>query len=518
MSALITQFLAARRCGTPIVAIQTADPAATMAAVCEAVPQTFPHGSGKSAIQRAVCKIEWDFVRGFTGRNSESRDVVKEVVGEFDDSKANPPMALVIAARFPSETLLFVHLANRWSSEPAWVQACWLLRDGFKVDRRMLVLLGPSISLPAELSGDVIVLDEPLPNGDQLRAIVAEQFEAAAEDDEFCKATGWEDRAAEQLPRAVKALQGLPAFQAEQVTAMALRRDGLDLDALWESKRKQIEQTPGLRVWRGQDSFAAIGGCATIKGFLSKIMHGKSAPSAIVFIDEIEKAMGGTKGDSSGTSLDQLGVILSYMQDNAATGVIFVGAAGVAKSAIAKAAGAEIGIPTIQLDLGACKSKWIGDSEGQIRNALKVVTATSNGKSLWIATCNGIADLPPELRRRFTLGTFFFDLPDRSERLAIWAIWTTHYQLPQSDLPRDDGWTGAEIRQCCDLAWRLGCSLTEAAAFVVPISKSAPDALERLRSGSEGRFLSASYPGVYTRENPAESKPEKTRRKLELAE
>lgn len=513
MSQLISQFLSARRCGTPIIAVQTADPAATIAAVCAAVPQSYKHGGQ----DRAVCKIEWDLVRGFTGRDTASRDVVKDIVGKFDASQNNPPVALVMAAKLPSETLLFVHLAHRWAVCPSmgssWVQACWLLRDVFKVDRRTLVLLGPSITLPAELAGDVIVLDEPLPNSEQLRAIVEEQFEAAADDDQFDGAAVMES----QLPRAVEALQGLPAFQAEQVTALALRRDGLDLESLWDSKRRQIEQTPGLRVWRGGDSFDAIGGCAVVKQFVGDIMRGEARPNAVVFVDEIEKMLGGSHGDSSGVSQDQLGVLLSYMQDHNSTGMIFVGPPGAAKSAIAKAAGNRAGIPTIQLDLGAAKGSLVGQSEANIRSALKVITAVSNGRSLWIATCNGIADLPPELRRRFTLGTFFFDLPDEDERRAIWSIWQKHYSLPTADcrLPTDAGWTGAEIKQCCDLAWRLKCSIEQAAAFVVPVSRSAPDALERLRSGAEGRFLSASHPGVYTRE--PKSADHRSRRRLQVA-
>jgi hypothetical protein len=46
-----------------------------------------------------------------------------------------------------------------------------------------------------------------------------------------------------------------------------------------------------------------------------------------------------------------------------------------------------------------------------------------SGRSLWIATCNSIASLPPELRRRLALGTFFFDLPASDERQHIWNIY-----------------------------------------------------------------------------------------------
>jgi hypothetical protein len=144
----------------------------------------------------------------------------------------------------------------------------------------------------------------------------------------------------------------------------------------------------------------------------------------------------------------------------------------------------------------------VHNSEAQLRAALKVVTSVSNGKSLWIATCNAISDLPPELRRRFTLGTFFFDLPDAAERKLIWKLYQKKYDFVPREAEKinDEGWTGAEIKQCADIAHRLGCSLAEAAGFVVPVSRSAADQLERLRTAAEGRFLSASKPGVYSRE------------------
>ena len=85
---------------------------------------------------------------------------------------------------------------------------------------------------------DIVVLDEPLPDARQLDKIIAGVFKAA----------DLKPPAAEIMLRAVEAIQGLPAFSAEQITAMSLRKDGLDLDALWESKRRQIEQTPGLTL------------------------------------------------------------------------------------------------------------------------------------------------------------------------------------------------------------------------------------------------------------------------------
>jgi len=100
------------------------------------------------------------------------------------------------------------------------------------------------------------------------------------------------------------------------------------------------------------------------------------------------------------------------------------------------------------------------------------------------------------LRRRFTLGTSFFDLPSAEEREAIWNIYLRKYEV-SGDLPDDEGWTGAEIKECCRKAYRLKLSLINSARYIVPVSKSAADQIQALRKQASGRFLSASKPGVY---------------------
>lgn len=467
--ALIQQIKAARRVSVPLVAVTTPDPAATVKAIADA--------AGPEAVV-----LRWDVVEGLRivphqGPTDDpavrdAREAARAlVVGEVDPTVANPVLLLQLARKLPRGAVLFVHLANRLVADPMTIQAVWNLRDEFKRDQRMLVLLGVSCDWPAELAGDVVTLDEPLPDAETLEWILRKVHGDAGVKPE-----------AAVLARGVEAVQGLPAFQAEQVVAMSLKKSGLDIDALWERKRRQIELTPGLKVQREQGGescrFVDIGGVAVVKGFLGRVMAGQARPNAVVFIDEIEKFLAGATGggaDSSGVSQDQLGQLLSYMQDHGAAGCIFVGPPGAAKSAVAKAAGNEAGIPTIQLDLGAMKGSLVGASEQNLRAALKVITSVSNGRSLWIATCNAIGDLPPELRRRFTLGTFFFDLPDAEERIAIWGIWAGRYGLSlhgekrgrnRSEwvIPDDAGWTGAEIKQCCftpdhallgsDLRWR----------------------------------------------------------------
>jgi hypothetical protein len=471
---------AARRVGTPLLIVRTADPASAITQVCAGV-------NGK---QSPPPVLVWDFVGGLQGRNEAGKSAVAKVLGE-NSPVLGPGDVLALAQRVAADAILFLLNPQRVWEQPDVVQGVWNLRDVFKAGGQMLVLVTPpGVTLPVELQNDVMIIDEPLPSTGDLAKLVADTFESAnlpTPDDPT-------------VSKAVDALVGLAAFPAEQVLAMSLSKNGLDLERLWERKCQAVEQTPGLAIWRGGETFEQIGGCENIKRFLSAVLQGREAPRVIVFVDEIEKAFAGTGTDMSGVKTEMTGTMLSWMQDRGADGIIFIGPPGAAKSAVAKAAGATAGIPTVAFDLSAMQSSLVGGSGERLRAALQVVDAISQGRSLWIATCNSITSLPPELRRRFTLGTFFFDLPSRDEREAIWEIYIKRWDLP-GDPPDDDGWTGAEIKECCRKAWRLKLSLRESAEYIVPVSQSAADQIEALRRQASGRFLSASQPGVFTSES-----------------
>ncbi|HEY7765915.1 MAG TPA: hypothetical protein VIB38_13065 [Aestuariivirgaceae bacterium] len=472
---------AARRVGTPLVAVRTADPASAIAQVSVSV-------NGKN---EDVPLVVWDFIGGLQGRNEAGKSAVAKVVGE-NSAAVGPGDMLALAGRLAADTVLFFLNPQRFWEQADVVQGIWNLRDVFKAAGQMLVLVTPpGVTLPVELQNDVMIIDEPLPSAEDLAQLVADTFDSAnlpAPDEGV-------------VSSAVEALVGLAAFPAEQVLAMSLSKKGLDLDRLWERKRQAVEQTPGLSVWRGGETFEQIGGCDNIKRFLTAILHGQEAPRVIVFVDEIEKAFAGTGTDMSGVKTEMTGTMLSWMQDRGADGLIFIGPAGAAKSAVAKAAGATAGLPTVAFDLAAMQSSLVGGSGERLRSALQVVDAISQGRSLWIATCNSITTLPPELRRRFTLGTFFFDLPSAAEREAIWKIYLDRWNLT-GELPDDEGWTGAEVKECCRKAWRLKLSLRESAEYIVPVSRSAADQIDALRRQASGRFLSAAQPGVFAVESP----------------
>jgi hypothetical protein len=92
-----------------------------------------------------------------------------------------------------------------------------------------------------------------------------------------------------------------------------------------------------------------------------------------------------------------------------------------------------------------------------------------------------------------------YDLPEAKEKQAIWRMYVEQYGLDvQQAKPAHDLWTGAEIKSCCRLAALLDLPLVEAATNVVPVAKTASEAVEKLRAWASGRCLSADRPGIYT--------------------
>ena len=490
---MLKLFKAARVSGAPLICITTPDPADTIRVIKESYPA-----------DEAPPMVEWDMARGIRASNEPGLEVIKGILsalGANTAAEATNPFELlqIIGANgtLPERTILFFHniqsvLAS--SDGPQISQAIWNLRDPFKSNHRQLVGLAPEISLPVELSQDVFIIDQPYPTLEETRGIISKVF---SESDIT-------DVPEETIEKAADACVGLAPFPIEQVTAMSVESVSplvVNFEALWQRKRKMIEATDGLSVNLARDTFADVGGCENAKDLLTRIFEGREPPRCIVFIDEGEKAFAGsTSGtsDSSGTSQSFLGTFLTETQENEYPGIIAFGPAGAAKSMLGKAIGATFGKPVVMFDLGSMKNGLVGKSEENIRRAFKVVKAISQGRALFYMTVNRISGLRPELRRRFTDGTLFFDLPSAKSRQVIWDLKIKKYGLnPKDARPDNDGWTGAEIEQCTSKAYRFDCSLREAAKFVVPIATSAKEEIETIRREAHLRYISAEYSGKY---------------------
>jgi hypothetical protein len=478
-SKLVIDFKAERRVSTPIVAVETADPAATIETLMSALKADAP-------------VVSWDCVRGLRGLNKIGSDTLaqRSITG---DATANPVEALLQIERLPEFSAIFFHAANYFiGNDPQVRQAIWNLRDTFKTNRRTLILLDVSFQLPAQLQGDVTLLNELLPTRAELNAILDQQHvnaELPLPNDEV--------RAA-----ALDALVGLPKFTSEQVVASSLTKNGMDVPKCWNRKISAIEATPGLQVWKGGGSFDDLKGIDNVRDSMQEMIDSDSF-GAVVFIDEGDKAMSGGMAEhvgDGGVSKDQVGQLLSYIEDTKSPGVMFAGLAGCGKTELAKSVAAKAGKVCIVFDLGGMKGGHVGESERQIRNALKVVTATAEGRVLFIMTANKTTLFSPEINRRFP-DQFFFDLPDAAACKAIGDVYIAKNNLRAdqvADLPwKDGGWTGAEIKRACERAARYNKTVREGARYIVPMAISAASTIAEMRANATGRFLSASTPGLY---------------------
>ena len=490
-SKLIQDLAAARRAGVPLLAIETADPAACMRQIKDYFKAKGPIPLGS-----------WDKVAGFKSLNKEGEAAIGQALGNMDTGTESwpveePDKAYRAMLNMPRNTIIF-YLNGHWYFNTAEnVQAYWNLRDELKRDKRMAIILCPSLKLPAELKHDVVVLEDPLPGSEELLSVVKAVY----------KASGVEEKNLpkdETLPKAVEAVRGLSAFSAEQVLAMSMEKEGshdpaLNLDRLWIKKKKTIEMSPSLRIYKGKETFADVRGIQPFKDFLTKVMNGEDRPTVGVFWDELEKAFAGTQGDTSGVSQEMHGQILSWMADNDVPAVRMVGHPGCSKSYISKSLGGEFSIPMIIMNISEAKNSLVGKSTENLKEDLKVISAV--GRPIVLATCNNEEALSPELRDRFNLGTWFFDLPSEEELRAVFDVWMGKFKL-KGELPADHkDWTQRNAHDCCQLAWRLRTSLEEASRFIVPVKRSNPQRIEELRKKANGKYLSVSKGGVYTYSN-----------------
>lgn len=496
MKSFIDLFSDARAVSTPFIAVKTFDPSSTVRSVRKSLTTEPPIAS-------------YDSIHGLKGLNTEgSTELAKmAALAEIEiEASVDLPVALGIIEHANEDVIIFLHNPQLcWNSDNRVIQGIWNLRDPFKMSGNLLVMLiGAGDILPTELQQDVLVLDEPLPTREKLAAIVEDTFKDAAKVEKYaaCK----DACTPEVLKSACDALIGLPAFPAEQATAMCLDNltGTLDVEMLWARKRSIVSQLPGLVFHQGKETLADMYGCESFKNFATSFMKGKHAPTVVLRTDEIEKQFAGNGTDSSGSTGKLLGEFLSWIEDNKVVCTLLLGVPGSSKSWSTYCIAGEFRKPLIKFDIAACEDKHVGEGGKNLRNAERTVDAISGGKVWLIATANSLRGLPPELISRFQVGgIFFFDAPDAEEREGILKLKIVKYNLdPNQVMPDTTSWSGRDLDGCARKSDLLGISLVEAGRFVVPLMTSHHEEMDALRRSASGRFLSASKAGVYEYTEP----------------
>lgn len=442
-----------------------------------------------------LCKDErWSLAAWDVERGLQAGDGSTAAAAGTTDPLAAIRSLNALASKEGSALLVLPNF-HRFMNGAEVVQALAHQVEQGKANRTFILVLSPVVRIPVELEKSFVVLEHDLPDRDQLeriaRSIATQPGEVPPEGPE--------------LSRLIDAAAGLTRLEAEGAFSLSLVREGkLTPQTVWELKSGMLKKSGLLSLYRGGETFAGLGGLDALKQFCARALRPERSQNA------------------------------------RPRGVLMLGVPGSGKSAFAKALGNETGRPTLVLDVGALMGSLVGQTEANIRQALRIADAMApcvlmidevekalagvggNGDSgvstrlfgaflTWlsdhdsdvfvVATSNDISKLPPEFARaeRFD-GVFFVDLPAASERQRIWPIHLARYGLKADQpLPKDEDWTGAEIASCCRLAALLDLPLKEAARNVVPVAVTAAESVERLRAWAAGRCLDAARPGTYTR-------------------
>lgn len=411
-----------------------------------------------------------------------------------------------------------------WLSGPIGAVPCRMLRNlarslpsSSRERAQGVIVITPSGVIPEELQGHATVINWPLPDREEIAAI----FDAAMAGlpEEF------QEEVAKNSPReaGVDAAVGLTGEEAAQCYAkslVSLKR--IDALAVSQEKRRVISREKVLDWFEPlAGGIDAVGGLDLLKDWLASRSNAYSAEARAYGLP-------------------------------APKGALFVGPPGTGKSLTAKAIATAWGVPLLRLDLGALKSKYVGESEGNLRKAFSVIEALGRcviwideiekalagavqggadggvsadalggilswmqerqGEAFVVATANDVTALPPELMRKGRFDDrWFIDLPTPSERTAILrAALKAHGRQESASLDAEmviedtRGFTGAEIAALVPDALFAGFAdgareithndLRAAAKSVVPMSEGveAKDKIERLRAWSKVNARQAS--------------------------
>lgn len=498
----IETFTAARTVSTPLVAVRTPDAASTIDNVRKAL----------GADIKTTPLMAWDAIHGLKGLDGNDKlgakmmaHMVKEAGLEDSSTSVDLAITLGLLEFATTDVIVFVHNPHMiFEKDSRTIQGVWNLRDSYKANGNMLIMLEPlGTVLPSELNNDVLMIDEPLPTRTELEKIV-ESVYAYAE----CKKP-----AAAIVKAACDALVGIAAFPSEQSVAMSLDKatGKLDIKQLWTRKRQIVSTVPGLSFAPDNLKLSDMGGLDNLRNYGIKLMKGKRGANVLLRMDEVEKQFAGTGTDSSGSTGKLLGSFLSWVEDKKILCMLLVGVPGASKSHFVYCLGGEFGVPVLNFDVSAMEDKHVGEGNKNLKRAQATVEAISDGQIILIATANNIAGLPAELISRFEKGGIFFvDAPTAQEREDILALKTKKFNLGPEQTkvtPNITGWTGREIEAMCEKADNLGDTLSESAAYVVPLTKSHKETIKALRQSSHDRYLSATNPGLYQYDEAVEEVP-----------
>ena len=376
-----------------------------------------------------------------------------------------------------------------------------------------VIMVSPVLNIPKVLEREFAVLNLPLPGRDDIRVSlsdVAKDYGILNPDD------------ANPILDAVRGLGATEIRNAFAKAAVQYKRiTAEEIPFLIDEKEQIIRKTGYLTFVRTDEKMDSVGGLINLKKWLRTRKHafGEKARDAKL---------------------------------NAPKGVLLLGVPGTGKSLCAKVVAREWKMPLLRLDMGSIFSSGVGDSEANMRNAIKTAEGLApcvlwideiekgvsggtggeldGGTSMrvfgsfltWMqekqkevfvfATANNISRLPPEMLRKGRFDEIFFvDLPDSEERKQIFEIHLRRKaQMTNLDddlVAETDGFSGSEIETIVNEAMFASYesahqdgktpevstqSLRDAKSHITPLSATMEEEIGKLRKWAKSRCRMAS--------------------------
>lgn len=291
-----------------------------------------------------------------------------------------------------------------------------------------ICIVSPLVPIPKELENYTTIMELETLTEESIKEIIFK----------FNEKQGATPPEKDLLDTLVTRFKGLSQTEINNILSLAIAEDGRltysDLPLVLEQKQQAVKKSGILEMIHVKESMDDIGGLENLKTWLLR--------KAEIF-KQIKKAQ-------------DFGVDIPK-------GVLIAGMPGCGKSLTAKAAAKAFDVPLLRLDMGRLMGKYVGESEGNMRRAIKLTEASSpcilwidelekafagvksNGSGsevtmrlfgsflTWmqekeslafvVATANKINALPPELLRKGRFDeTFYVDLPKEDERKKILEI------------------------------------------------------------------------------------------------
>ena len=307
--------------------------------------------------------------------------------------------------------------------------------------------------VPTELKQFVSFLDMSYPDEDEINSLI----------DEHVEVNGYDNFNDDDRQKLMPSLKGLTAFEIDRMLDMAMSSNGTlsaeDREMINRHKKQMVKNSGVLELIDTPESLDSIGGLDTLKNYL------KIKAKVLQHLPEAQKA---------------------YV--TVPKGVFIIGMPGCGKSLCAKASAALFDTPLLKMDMGSMMGKYVGESEANLRHAIKIAEAAAPCV-LWIdeiekafsgvggnndimtrmfgyflswmqdktssvyviATANNADNLPPELKRKGRFDEIFcVNLPNEKEREAIFKVHLgkrghKDLKIDNALLKATDGFNGADI-------------------------------------------------------------------------